>query len=154
MDFSEAFDSVHHHLLLFKLEHYSFSGSLLQWFRYYLSTRYQRVILDGCTSDWLPLTSGIPQGSIVGPLLFLLYINDLPNVINSRKIALYADGSKLYSRVSSHTDCQNLQADLHALCKWSSTWQLPFNAKKCKVLTICKRKNPETYDNLLNDTVL
>ena len=81
LDLSKAFDRVQHHMLLNKLEQYGISGSLLQWFRSYLSDRYQRVALDGTLSDWLPVTSGVTQGSILGPLLFLVYINDMPEYV-------------------------------------------------------------------------
>ena len=78
VDFSKAFDSVSHKLLLHKLEYYGLSGSFLES---YLSNKYQRVVLDGCISKWLPVVSGVPHGSILAPLTFLLYINDIPNVI-------------------------------------------------------------------------
>ena len=109
LDLSKAFDRVQHHMLLNKLEQYGISCSLLQWFRSYLSDRYQRVALDGTLSDWLPVTSGVPQGSILGPLLFLVYINDMPEYVGQgSSMALFADDSKLYRPITRHlTICCN-----------------------------------------------
>jgi hypothetical protein len=97
-DFSKAFDKVSHGLLLHKLRNFGICGSLLSWFESYLSRRQQRVVLDGSASKWTNVTSGVPQGSILGPLMFLIYINDLPDVLSSSTPLLFADDTKIYSK--------------------------------------------------------
>ena len=93
---SKAFDKVPHHLLLAKLSRYGISGSLHFWFQSYLSNRYQRVAMEGVTSDWLPVSSAVPQGSILGSFLFVLFANNLPDYIQAgSSLALFADDSKL-----------------------------------------------------------
>ena len=115
LDLSKAFDRVPHHLLLKKLERYGISGSLLRWFGSYLGDRHQRVAIEGAFSDWLPVTSGVPQGSILGPLLFLVYANDMPEYLRERtSIALFADDSKLYKPIDSESH-HLLQSDLTSL---------------------------------------
>ena len=94
LDFAKAFDRVDHRLLVNKLKNFGISGTLLNWFEDYLSNRHQRVTVLGKTSHPLPVLSGVPQGSILGPLLFLLYVNDLPQATSS--IAMYADDTKCY----------------------------------------------------------
>ena len=127
-------------MLLNKLEQYGISGSLLQWFRSYLSDRYQRVALDGTLSDWLPVTSGVPQGSILGPLLFLVYINDMPEYVEQgSSIALFADDSKLYRPINSASH-HLLQSDLSGLQNWSNDWGMTFNPSKCKVMHMSRKK--------------
>ena len=112
LDFQKAFDKVSHHLLLRKLSKHGFYGSIFNWFKSYLSGRIQRVALDGHYSEWLDVTSGVPQGSILGPLFFILYINDLPDQIQQpTEMALYADDSKLYRTIKSDADTENLQLD-------------------------------------------
>ena len=96
LDFSKAFDKVSHNLLMKKLAGYGISGSILQWFNSYLSERYHRVVLAGEFSDSLPVTSGVPQGSILGPLLFIIYANDIPDCLNESKLPLFADDSKRF----------------------------------------------------------
>lgn len=154
LDFSKAFDSVPHHLLLKKLHHmYGIEGNLLSWFKSYLKSRQQRVIIEDVHSEWSPVASGVPQGSIIGPQLFLLYINDMPLVTNST-VALFADDSKCFRQISSINDCQTLQQDIDKLHQWSKSNLMTFNASKCKVLTITRTRNPIDYVYRMNGIAL
>ena len=141
LDFSKAFDSVNHSKLIEKLGYAGIGGTLLAWFNNYLEGRLQRVVINGAHSDLLPVTSGVPQGSILGPLLFVIFINDMPSCVSPvTRIALFADDAKLYRTISSTDDQVALQNDLNALNNWSKTWDIDFNAKKCVVLQVKTRK--------------
>jgi hypothetical protein len=132
LDFQKAFDSVPHVRLLNKLRAYGVGGSLLKWIESFLTGRKQRVVLNHKHSSWENVTSGVPQGSVLGPLLFVLYINDLPDAISS-EILLFADDSKIYRRINNiglH-DCIILQKDVHKLQDWGDLWQQKFNLNKC-----------------------
>ncbi|CAB3994070.1 Hypothetical predicted protein [Paramuricea clavata] len=100
LDMSKAFDRVNHEILIEKLRHLGFKTNLLRWFKSYLYHRRQQVTVLGATSPTLPVTSGVPQGSILGPVLFLLYVNDLPDKISSSSIAAFADDTKIFKRIS------------------------------------------------------
>ena len=133
LDFKKAFDSVPHERLLIKLAAYGVQGNLLNWIRQFLSGRKQRVVINGQKSTWANVTSGIPQGSVLGPVLFVIFINDLPSVIQS--IArIFADDTKMFRSLKTPADALTLQEDISNLQKWSKTWQLSFNETKCKVL--------------------
>ena len=143
LDFSKAFDKVNHRKLCLKLEHYGVRGNLQIWFRNYLSNRSQKVMVEGKTSDYIPVTSGVPQGTVLGPLLFLLYINDLPSSVQC-KIGLFADDSIVYNKITSLVDCKDLQSDLDALTLWSKEWDMEFNTKTdCNCLDFKKRFDHE-----------
>ena len=135
LDFSKAFDSVPHERLLLKLQNYGIKGKVLLWIKAFLSGRRQRVILRNGSSNWQPVISGVPQGSILGPILFLLYVNDLPDYVK-HTAKMFADDTKLYTKINSVSDCEELQEDLNALAHWSRLWLLKFNADKCIVLRI------------------
>ncbi|CAB4011831.1 Hypothetical predicted protein [Paramuricea clavata] len=114
-----------------------------------------RVVVDGATSEWSQVTSGVPQGSILGPMLFLLFINHLPNIIPpSTSTGLYADDTKLYKTLRSRQDCDLLQDSLSHADDWSKQSNIDFNASKCKVLTISRRKSPIETKYYLGSTEL
>ena len=141
LDFSKAFDSVSHKNLLLKLKQHGISGSLLSWFADYLNERRQRVVLEGVSSSFLNVTSGVPQGSVLGPLLFLIYANDLPNAASHSIAPMFVDDSKCYRQIS-HPRDRDLQDDLNSLHQWSQTWDLHFNTKKCATLRFSRKKTP------------
>ncbi|PIK49022.1 putative RNA-directed DNA polymerase from mobile element jockey-like [Apostichopus japonicus] len=135
-DFMKAFDKVPHERLLAKVRSYGITGDLLQWIRQFLYRRKQRVCVEGSLSDWADITSGIPQGSVLGPILFLLYINDLPSSIAGCSVKIFADDTKLYKAVHSLRDCDVLQNNIDNMYNWSVTWQLHFHPDKCHVLRV------------------
>ena len=128
MDFAKAFDKVPHRRLLHKLEYYGIRGSTHKWINSWLSGRTQQVVLDGQASDPVPVLSGVPQGSVLGPVLFLLFINDLPDNIRS-SVRLFADDCVLYRNIHSLQDCLTLQEDLTSLGQWEADWQMKFNVR-------------------------
>ena len=139
LDFSEAFDSVPHQRLLMKLDYYGIRGNMLMWIKAFLSNHTQSVSVNGIQSSSKPVLSRVPQGSILGPVLFLLYITDISSSVKSR-LHLCADDCILYSEIREVQDCWALQDDLEQLSLWSNTWQLNFNVKKCYQLGImCKK---------------
>ena len=150
LDFSKAFDSVDHPLLLYKLKLFGVVGELHAWLQYYLTTRFQRVTVEGATSDSIPVESGVPQGSILGPLFFLLYVNDMPTQTAPVRCLMFADDAKCYNHISSYNDCINLQISLDRLVEWSGVWKLSFNESKCKVMTITRKKNVIFHDYKIN----
>ena len=133
LDFSKAFDSVPHKRLLYKLHAYGIRGKLLQWVEAFLTERSQRVVVQGAKSQWSPVASGIPQGSVLGPTLFIIFVNDIPTQLHG-SVKLFADDAKVYSRVKRPDGQSSVQVDLDALGDWSSRWLLPFNVAKCKVM--------------------
>ena len=141
LDFSKAFDKVPHQRLVQKLSHYGIRGTLINWIQSFLSDRSQRVLIDNHSSEPAPVTSGVPQGSVLGPLLFLLYINDLPERAKSTT-RLFADDSLLYRKIKSESNSSTLQEDLQKLEEWEHDWQMSFNPSKCEVLRITRKRNP------------
>ena len=135
-DFMKAFDKVPHNRLLVKLRSYGICGDILKWIECFLFNRQQRVVVEGQYSDWAPICSGVPQGSVLGPILFLVYINDLPNYVSGCQAKIFADDTKLYKRIITVQDCEVLQKDIDNIFKWSEKWQLRFHPDKCQVLRL------------------
>jgi len=141
LDFSKAFDKVPHRRLLAKCDYYGIRGNILKWIASFLQGRSQKVLVDGETSQTADVTSGVPQGTVMGPLLFLLYINDLPEAVSS-KARLFADDCLLYRKIHNQYDCETLQKDLDHLQQWEADWLMNFNPDKCEVLRITNKKSP------------
>ena len=133
LDFAKAFDKVSHPHLLLKLQHHGIKGQLLKWISDFLTTRRQRVVIDGYSSSWSEVTSGVPQGSILGPLLFLVCINDFPLAVKCN-CGLFADDSILHRKVISESDCEDLQTDLHSAYDWCNSWLVTLKSEKSKSL--------------------
>jgi ribonuclease P/MRP protein subunit RPP40 len=137
IDFSKAFDSIVISKLLFKLELYGISGHLLKWISCFLSNRLQCVVIDRFYSHICPVVSGVPQGSVLGPILFIIYINDIDSVCcGDAKMQLFADDAKLYSNVVINNSSVSLQLSLDRLAHWAKEWQLTININKCSVLSL------------------
>ena len=149
LDFRKAFDTVPHLRLLSKLDAYGISGNLKAWISSFLLNRKQRVSVDGVYSEWQDVKSGIPQGSVLGPTLFVLFINDLPDIIASTA-KIFADDTKLFRTITSDQDFNTLQEDLNKLSEWARKWNMQFNYDKCKVLHLGKGNQRHSYkmDNL------
>ena len=127
LDISKAFDKVWHDGIIFKLKAYGVEGELLSLLKNYLENREQRVVLNGQTSEWRKIMSGVPQGSVLGPLLFLIYINDLPDGINSL-CKIFADDTSLFSKVYDiHNSASKLNDDLEKISYWAYQWKMQFN---------------------------
>ena len=141
LDFSKAFDTVAHNRLLAKLQAYGITSKTQNWICKWLKFRSQRVVIDGEISKEVPVLSGVPQGTVLGPLMFLLYINDISSDITSQ-IRLFADDCVLYREINSEADTKLLQKDLDKLVSWSHTWQMQFNTDKCHSLSIHRKQNP------------
>ena len=140
LDFSKAFDAVPRKRLLMKLEHYGIRGCLAKWIESWLVGKSQSVVVIGTYSSQAMVKSGVPQGTVLGPLMFLLYINDIGNEINSN-LRLFADDSILYGIVNNFQDAQALQADLNKLVEWAQKWQMTFNSSKCVMLRVSRSVN-------------
>uniref|UniRef100_A0A1X7TNB5 Reverse transcriptase domain-containing protein n=1 Tax=Amphimedon queenslandica TaxID=400682 RepID=A0A1X7TNB5_AMPQE len=134
LDIRKAFDSISHSILLSKLSSVGFSGRLLEWFKCYLTSWQQCVVVHGTKFSMLPVLSGVPQGSILGPLLFILYIDDLPSALHKALPLMFADDTKCFAPVVSPGDCLSLQDDHNSLVIWSEQAKLLFNHTKCSFM--------------------
>jgi hypothetical protein len=141
LDFSKAFDKVDHAILLKKLNLYGIQGKVHQWLSSFLHGRTQHVVIDGVESNIIRVLSGVPQGTVLGPLLFILYINDLFSVVKHSKVKVFADDSKLHKNISSPSDCQLLQEDLHAVVRWANSNNMELNENKFQLLQHSKNQD-------------
>ena len=148
-DFPKAFDSVPHQGLLIKLRNIGISGYILNWIKSFITGRSQCVSVEGEMPNWREVTSGIPQGSVIGPLLFVIFINDLPDEMKHNMCKLFADYCQLYGVKLLNG---KMKSDLERLEHWSDKWQLQFNTKKCKAMHFWKQQ-PKIMLYLKMDTL-
>ena len=118
MNFAKAFDKVPHRRLLYKLQYYGIQENTLLWIQAFLSDCTQTVVVNGISSNTVPVTSGDPQGTVLGPILFLIYINDFPEYQSHSKLRLFADDSIIYRDIKTQDDCLKLQQDLDSTARW------------------------------------
>ena len=155
VDFAKAFDKVGHRRLIEKMKYYSVGGKTNQWIEDFLAERSQRVVLDGEKSYNADVLSGVLQDSVLGPCLFLFYINDMPEGLHQETtVRLFTDDTIAYMAVTNNQDAEKLQEDLTKLEKWEQTWQMKFHPDKCQVLTITRKKEPIHFDYVLHGNKL
>ena len=155
-DFRRAFDSVPHELLLLKLRsQFGIENNMFYWFQSYLADRLQRVVINGKQSDWYEVSSGVPQGSILGPTLFLMYINDIFSCINHSHLLLFADDCKIFKEITCKTDCHLLQCDINSIYEWCKTWHMNLHPEKCFFMNFSlKRQNDIVCEYFIGDFIL
>ena len=152
-DLTSNFDSVPHQRLLLKLASYGICGQTLTWIKSFLTDRTQTTVIGGCQSEVCSVTSGVPQGSVLGPLLFLVYINDLPDNISSQ-IRLFADDCIIYLGLSSSKSPEQLQSDLDSRSSRAEKWQMRFNCSKCYSMHLTRNKSAVVTTYFLNGQAL
>ena len=133
LDFTKEFDKVPNRDLILKMRAPGVSEKIVQWVEEWLRNRKQRVVVRGQSSTWVEVTSGVPQGSVLGPILFLIYVNDLQDDLSSYMLK-FADDTKLFRDVKTLEGREALQQDLDHISQWSKSWQMSFNVKKCSVM--------------------
>ena len=151
LDFSNAFDKVPHRRLLAKLEFYGVTVKILQLICSFQSNRTEKVVIEGKSSSSVPVTPGVPQGTVLGPLLFLAFMNDLLQRVNS-KARLFSDDCLLYCSIKTEDDAASLQDDLNSLQRWEKDWQMHFNPGKCEVIRITNKWKTTEAHYLIHDT--
>lgn len=150
-DFSKAFDKINHKLLINKLNLMGIHGSLLGWFESYLSNRSQCVLVNGFRSRSLPVISGVPQGSHLGPLLFIIFINDITQCFHAAKILMYADDLKIYLTIKNKNDCYLLQNDINRFSNYANDNGLFLNINKCTQITFTRNRNIIVFKYSINN---
>ena len=146
MDFTKAFEKVPHKRLISKLKCYGISGQITIWITSLFANRTQTVLLENTTSENIAVTSGVPQGTVLGPILFLIYINDLPDYIKHSQIRLFADDNIiLYRPIKTQADCIQLQEHLESAVKWEHDWLMAFHPDKCNILRVTIKKSSQHF---------
>ena len=152
LDFKKAFDTVDHCTLINILDNLGIGNPLLSWLESYLTSRRQFVSLNGVHSDLCTIPSGVPQGGHLSPLLFIIFVNSLPDFLSSAKVLLFADDIKLFLKIASASDCLLLQADLDTFCIWAQKLNLTLNTEKCHVMSFSRNRSPISHSYSLIDT--
>ena len=154
LDLSKAFDRVpHERLSLHKLNRHGIDDPLLLWFINSLKNRQQRVTIRGTYTNWSPVTTGVPQGTILAPPLFLLNVNDISNVVTS-SIKMFADDTKIYREINNAEDTLAGQSDLDFLENWTRSWKVKFNPQKCEVMRITHKQDKIQHPYQMSNTEL
>ena len=148
LDLKKAFDKVPHRRLLCKLEHNGgLKGTLKNWMEDYLKGREMKIVIKDEKSEWREVKSGVPQGSVLAPIMFLIHVNDMIEGVSSY-ISLFADDAKLLRKIRNHKDCEELHNYINKIYEWSKTWEMEFNAKKSYVLEIKKKVQWDTHGRI------
>ena len=144
-DFEKAFDKVLHRFLVHKAQAYGIDGKILEWIKAFLYGRKQRIVMGKTVAEWLEVLSGVPQGSVLGPLLFIIFINDLPEILK-HFVKLFADDGKLIAAITEEELRVNqFQKDIKSLEKWCDEWSMCLNVKKCKIMHLGKDNPRRPY---------
>ena len=149
LDFQKAFDKVPHDKLMHKVKALGIRNSIGNWIENWLRNREQRVVINGSASEWRWVTSGVPQGSVLGPLLFIIYINDIDVGLNNT-VSKFADDTKIGNAIITEDDRLSFQKDLNTISEWSTNWDMPFNISKCQLLQIGRLNNKYSYEIMGN----
>lgn len=144
LDFSKAFDRVSHNKIILKVQFTLGKGQILDWITNFLTDRYQYVELNHVKSLVVPVTSGVPQGSVLAPVLFLLFVNDLPTYVNVG-CRLFADDCILYKEINTHDDHITLNTALETVSMWCRDWQMHINERKSALLSLTRKKFIRLY---------
>ena len=150
LDFAKAFDRVNHSLLCEKIKSYGITGKTNEWIQSFLNERKQKVVIDGESSETINVRSGVPQGSVLGPCLFLAYINDLPDKVSSNS-RLFADDTAVDRKITSTEDQMTLQRDLDSLAQWENEWDMAFHPDKCEVLQVTSKRDKLSHTYKLHN---
>ena len=153
LDFSRAFDTVPHQKLLMKMNFYGIR-KILPWIEDFLTGRMQSVVIDGVKSRFVNVISGIPQGTVIAGLLFLIFINDLPDSVKESFNGLFCDDTIIAKEIIQQNDSNELQNDLNSVLEWSNMWGMKFNVEKCNQITISNKRKPTLTKYYLGNEAL